>query len=155
MTPNPTLEPIEPDTALQLYLEDRRADLADATHRTHRGRLKHFITWCNDTDIDNLNDLSGRDLNKYKIHRASDVKAITLKTYLDTLRVFIRYCEGIDAIPPNTAQKIQSPEIMAPPSSRRICRLYYRGSVWKGGRTPRLCGGRHHNTDARPVRGLP
>lgn len=31
----PQLEPIEPDTAVELYLADRESELSKQTHRTH------------------------------------------------------------------------------------------------------------------------
>ena len=38
-------------------------ELADATIQAHQYRLKQFVRWCNDDSLDNLNDLSGRDLH--------------------------------------------------------------------------------------------
>jgi hypothetical protein len=41
-----SLEPIDPETALELYLADKENDLADASLRAHKYRLQHFVRWC-------------------------------------------------------------------------------------------------------------
>jgi hypothetical protein len=40
------LEPIKPKDAVELYLEDRKSELAKATQYAHSSRLGHFIRWC-------------------------------------------------------------------------------------------------------------
>jgi len=42
------LEPIEPDEAVELYLEDRKSELAKATQYAHSSRLGHFVRWCDE-----------------------------------------------------------------------------------------------------------
>ncbi len=107
----PLLEPIEPDTAVELYLTERESELAKQTLRTHRGRLKPFLEWCEDNDIDNLNDLTGRDTRRYKIWKSESIKNVTLKSYMDTLRVFLRWAVDIDAVHPDLPDKVQSPSL--------------------------------------------
>lgn len=107
----PQLEPIEPDTAVELYLTERKSELSKQTLRTHKGRLKLFLDWCAENDIDNLNDLTGRDTNRYKIWRSKEIKNVTLKSYIDTLRVFLRWATGIDAVHPELPNKVQSPTL--------------------------------------------
>jgi hypothetical protein len=45
------LEPIDPQTAVELYLADREAELADVTLTSHRSRLKFFVEWCEKRDL--------------------------------------------------------------------------------------------------------
>lgn len=86
------LEPIEPDHAVELYLEDRRDELADLTYSSHRSRLSYFVQWCDEQGIDNLNELTGRLLYEYRVWRRRDgnLSKPSLKSQMDTLRVFIR-----------------------------------------------------------------
>lgn len=119
-TTDANLEPIEPRTALKLYLDDREAELADQTHRTHRTRLGRLCEWCEEERIDNLNDLTGRDIRRYKIELGSNVKETTLKTYLDTLRVFLRLCRDVDAVHPELPNKVPSPDVKRKCRSRHI-----------------------------------
>ena len=108
-----SLEPLEPTDALELYLQEKRGEVSQATHYSHSSRLGHFVRWCDDQDITNLNDLSGRDLQRYKLWRRAegDLNNVSLKTQMDTLRVFIRWCETIDAVPIDLSTKVQSPTL--------------------------------------------
>ena len=63
------LEPIDPETALELYLADKETEFAKATHRSHASRLGHFVRWCDERDIINLNELTGRRLQEYHLWR--------------------------------------------------------------------------------------
>lgn len=113
-TQTQTLEPITPQTAVELYLEDKRSELAAASVRSHKSRLGHFITWCEQQEITNMNELTGRDMHRYKLWRREyngGIKPVTLKTQMDTVRVFIRFVESIEGVPQGTAQAVQSPQL--------------------------------------------
>ncbi|WP_152040692.1 hypothetical protein [Salinigranum salinum] len=61
------LEPLDPKTAVEMYLQERRTELSDASIQAHNYRLRHFIRWCDEQDIDNLNELTGRLLHQYRL----------------------------------------------------------------------------------------
>jgi site-specific recombinase XerD len=69
---NPDLEPISTEEAVELYLTEKRPEFAQATLRSHRSRLRHFIRWCDTENISNLNSLTGRDLHRYRLWRRED-----------------------------------------------------------------------------------
>jgi len=106
-----TLEPIDPEEAFTLYLRDRENELADATIDSYRYKLKRFVEWCREHELDNLNDLSGRDLLRFKQYRAEDLNSVSLKGQLDALRAFIRWCESIDAVEQDLHNKVLSPSL--------------------------------------------
>ena len=117
------LEPIEPQRALELYLTDRRGELRESTIRSHRSRLSIFINWCRDTeDIDNLNDLTGRTIHRYKVWRRTegDINTVTLKTQIDTVRVFIKWLETIEGCPQDLHAKVKSPSISSDENARAV-----------------------------------
>ena len=58
-----SLDPIKPEAALELYLEDKQREAAEATVRSHRSRLGHFIDWCDEEGIDNMNDWCETELH--------------------------------------------------------------------------------------------
>lgn len=68
-----TLEPIDPETALELYLAEREAEAAVSTIRSHGSRLSHFVRWCDEREIDTLNDLTGRKLHEYRPWRTTAI----------------------------------------------------------------------------------
>lgn len=105
------LEPIAPEEGVRLYLRDRRTDLAEETIESYSYKLTRFIEWCEKEDLDNLNDLSGRNLLEFKQHRAEDLNPVSLKGQLDTLRAFVRFCESIDAVEPDLHNKVLSPSL--------------------------------------------
>jgi integrase len=108
-----SLESIAPDRALELYLTDRENSVAQATLYSHRSRLGHLVRWCNKEDIENLNELSGRQLHEFRIWRRmeGDICPVTEKTQMDTLRVFINWAESIDAVEEDLHTKVLSPTL--------------------------------------------
>jgi integrase len=60
-----------------------------------------------------MNDLTGRDLHLYRLWRRDDgdLATATEKTQMDTLRVFIRFCEQIDAVRTDLSEAVVSPTL--------------------------------------------
>lgn len=117
-----SLEPIEPDTALELYLADKDNELAEASLKAHKYRLDHFIRWCDQQDIENLNNLSGRQLQRYRVWRRDEgnLSPVSEKTQMDTLRVFIRWLETVDGVEQDLSEKVLSPNITPEQNSRDV-----------------------------------
>ena len=106
-----TLEPIEPERAVELYLDDRRRDCEEATVKGHRLRLGFFVDWCEGRGIDNLNDLTARDLHEFQVWRREDLNVVSERTQMSTLRVFVQWCETIDAVTDGLFTKIKVPTV--------------------------------------------
>lgn len=107
------LEPLTPSRAVEMYLRERQNDVSSHTIEAHEYRLNHFLRWCDERDVTNLNDLSGRDLHDYKLWRRDDgdLSRVTVKTQMDTLRVFVRFCERVDAVEQELSEKVVSPTL--------------------------------------------
>ncbi|WP_373189100.1 tyrosine-type recombinase/integrase [Halolamina sp.] len=116
------LEPIEPETALELYIAEKETELSKSTIRPHRSRLGHFIRWCDERDITNLNELTGRKLQEFRLWRRNDgdLAKVSVKTQVDTLRVFVRWLGTIDAVDPDLDVKIVSPDVTPNKNSRDV-----------------------------------
>jgi Site-specific recombinase XerC len=114
------LEPIEPERALELYLKHKATECSEKTVQSHRYRLKNFVRWCERNDIENLNILSGRDLQAFRLWRQEDgdLGKLTLNKHMSTLRVFLKWCASIEAAPANLAEKIMIPRLR-PEEQRR------------------------------------
>ncbi|WP_158055326.1 tyrosine-type recombinase/integrase [Halorussus halophilus] len=105
------LEPISPAEAKEMYLDARKREVSKSTLDGYHYRLKHFIRWCEQVEgIENMNNLSGRDLQRFKTWRRDDgdLKPISLEGQLDALRIFIRWCGSIDAVEPNLHEKFEA-----------------------------------------------
>jgi hypothetical protein len=61
LTPNNDLEPIDPRAAQQLFLKNKATVCVDKTVQAHRYRPNHFVRWCDEQEITNLNNLTGDD----------------------------------------------------------------------------------------------
>jgi len=108
-----SLDPLAPEDAVKLYLDHREGELSSETLQSHRYRLEAFTEWCEENSIHNLNDLSGRKLHSYRVDRREedDLKPITLQGQLSTLRVFLKFCTSIDAVPESLPEKILLPTV--------------------------------------------
>lgn len=71
------------------------------------------MRWCETENINNLNEIDGRDLHTYKVWRVADgdLTKASEKTQIDTLRVFIRWCESINAVTDDLHTSIRSPTL--------------------------------------------
>lgn len=102
-----------PSEALERYLSDREDEVQKATLRSHRARLKHFIQWCDENEIEDMNALNGRHLQDFRYWRKEDgdLNNVSLHTQMTTFRVFITWCEDFQAVVPGLSEKIRVPDM--------------------------------------------
>ncbi|WP_313691549.1 tyrosine-type recombinase/integrase [Halorarum halobium] len=99
------LDPLSPKEGIEMYLEARRDELTEQTIQGQSYRLDAFRQWCEEEGVENLNDLAGRDLYRYRVWRREGngddrdpIAPVTLRGQLATLRAFLRFAEEIDAV---------------------------------------------------------
>lgn len=114
------LNPITPEDAKQICLRDKEAEFAASSVKSHRYRLKHFLRWCGEEDIHNLNDLTGRKIQQYRLGRRDDgnLSITSEKTQMGTLHVFIHWTESVDAVEQNLSTKVRSASITPKQNTR-------------------------------------
>jgi site-specific recombinase XerD len=114
------MESIEPSEAVTLYLEHKQTDATPSTVQSHEYRLNAFLRWCDEKGIYDMNELTGRDIHQYRVWRRKDgdLSPASEKTQMDTIRVFIRYCEQIEAVPDDLSESVQSPQLSKQQASR-------------------------------------
>lgn len=61
--------------------------------------------------VENLNAINGRDIQRFKKWRSEQVTVVTLKSQMDTLRVFLRFCESINGVVDDLADSVRSPSL--------------------------------------------
>ncbi|WP_255151768.1 tyrosine-type recombinase/integrase [Halorarius halobius] len=103
------LQPINPESAVEMYLNERQSELADKTLENITGHLRAFCEWCESEEIDDLTELTGRRLHDYRIWRQEGIAQTTLSINLSSLRKFLRWCVSIDAAPEGLDEKIILP----------------------------------------------
>lgn len=113
---SPDLDPIQPARAVQMYHEAMQDEHAESTRRSEKHRLRAFLEFCEEDEIENLNDLTGRDLYKYRTWRREgqgdgrdSIKLVTLKSQLASLRRFLRFAANIDAVEPEFHEQLSLP----------------------------------------------
>jgi site-specific recombinase XerC len=82
------LEPIEPEIAVELFLNEREMDVSETTLRHDKMQLRFFQQWCEKEEIENLNILDGRMIQQHQIWRRDehDLVPQSLKNHMDTIR---------------------------------------------------------------------
>ncbi|MDT3434272.1 site-specific integrase [Haloarcula sp. 1CSR25-25] len=111
MTKPNELEPLAPTEAIAFYEDDRRSEVSEETLQSHGYRLQRFAEWCDDNGIENLNTITGRDIQHFRKSRSEEVNTVTLKSQMDTLRVFMRFCESINGVQNGLADSVRSPSL--------------------------------------------
>ena len=113
------LEPIDPRTARELFVDHKEGECADSTLQSYRYHLKPFVEWCDHEEIDNLNELTGRGIQRYRLWRkdTSNLNRMTMKNHMSTMRVFLKWCASVEGVPSELYDKILIPRV--PPEERQ------------------------------------
>jgi len=114
------LEPMEPEEAVQRFLDHKEGEYSAESHREVGYSLKRFLEWCDHAGVENMNDVTGRSVSDFADWRGENVKPATVKTDIDRVRVFLRYCEGINAVEDDTADRIISPQLADEDEVRQV-----------------------------------
>jgi hypothetical protein len=64
---NDELEPFHPQETYKLFLEHKTTESSESTVQNYKYRLKPLGAWCEEQNLTDLNDLSGRDINKFRL----------------------------------------------------------------------------------------
>lgn len=107
------LEPLDPTTAKEMYQREREGEVSERRLQAHHYRLVHFIRWCEMEGLDNMNDPTGRKLHEYRLWKKDDgdLSALSLRTQLETFKMFIRFCEIVDTVQDGLHKKILLPTL--------------------------------------------
>ena len=104
------LESLRPEKAVEMYLTSREDEVTKKSLQNIKSDLKVFKQWCTERRIDNINEVDGRKLIDFRTWRNEQVKLITLKHNLWTIKKFVRFCEQVDAVQEGTSEKVVIPE---------------------------------------------
>lgn len=75
------LEHLCPADAIRIFIVQREGEVTEKTYQVYHYRLKPFVRWCDEENIDNLNGLMSRSLHEYCLWRkeGGDLKIISVK----------------------------------------------------------------------------
>ncbi|ELZ22387.1 integrase [Halosimplex carlsbadense 2-9-1] len=114
------LVPLAPEEGVDRFLQHREPSVRESTLQNGRTRLAHFLDWCDEQQIDNLNELTGRQLADFVAWRQTDIAPITLQKQLSTIRQACRWWADIDAVDEGLAEKVHAPELPDGAESRDV-----------------------------------
>jgi site-specific recombinase XerD len=114
------LEPLSPDAGVDRFLTHREPSVRESTLNNAKTRLRYFLEWCDERDIDDLNTLSGRDIADFVAWRRGDISPITLQKQLSTIRQALRWWADIDAVEDGLAETVHAPELPDGAESRDV-----------------------------------
>lgn len=113
-----SLQSLSPEEGVTRYLQSRKRELRERTVEEYRGKLEYFLEYADQHDIDDLNDLDGRDVDGYRLWRrensSDQVDSLSPKTMRDEMYLFqnfLLYLESIEAVKPGLSAKVQIPEL--------------------------------------------
>lgn len=92
-----------PKEAAERYLKERKPNVSDSTLYNHRSLLKQWWQWCDDHDIQTVNDLDGFDIADFRLDRQTQVGEVTLYNQMTVLRVFVRWMQSRELVSPGLA----------------------------------------------------
>lgn len=106
------LDPCSVDEGIKLFREEI-SGYTPGTQANYASVLRYLSNWCLVEEIENLNDLTARQLLEYRTWRQHDatpkgrsLKKSSLKSQMDKVRVFVRFCERINVVRPGLHQAI-------------------------------------------------
>jgi len=104
-------ENMDPQEAVDEYIESRRHESAASTLQNYSYRLARFTEFCARAEIEELSELNGRVIEKYKQDRVErgGVNSVTLEQQLRTFRHFIKWCESNEFVEEGLAGKMMIP----------------------------------------------
>jgi site-specific recombinase XerD len=113
-----TLVSTTPSEAVRRYLEARERELPDQTIAEYRGKLSHFVDFCDREGIEDCSNLTGRDLHDYRVYRREEsteqVDRLSIKSMRDELyllRNFLQVLEQQEAIRKGLHKNVEVPSL--------------------------------------------
>jgi site-specific recombinase XerD len=103
---------MSPNEAQKRFINKRSMDNTDRTIRGYNNRLIHFVRWCEEEDIQTVDELSGWLLDQYAMSlRQDDYAPATVKSRLSTLVQLLKYLANIEAVPSDLPEKVDVPNL--------------------------------------------
>jgi site-specific recombinase XerD len=103
---------LTPTEAVDDFLDEKKPEVSYSTWRNYRYPLRFFTEFCEDRGIEEINELSGYDLKKFKSERRkSDINNVTLYNNLSVLRVFLQWCEEAQQLDQGFHDLLALPEL--------------------------------------------
>ncbi|WP_058825920.1 site-specific integrase [Haloferax sp. Q22] len=105
------LKATPPHEAKNRFLKDKEPGVTRKTLKNYRTSLRQFCNWLDEQGVQTLNNLDSELIQRYKEYRLSNVKVITARQDMMTIKQFIEFCEHITAVPRGMADMVRIPQV--------------------------------------------
>lgn len=118
MSENKTLAPQD---AVEEYIQSR-VDAAYSTREKHKYRLQKFLDFTESQNLDDVGKLTPRHIEQFRQERIADgnTNLVTTEQTLHTFRVFLRYCERVEACREGLADTVVIPNVSSQDKARDV-----------------------------------
>ena len=107
------LEPLSPREGMEMWLDRQRSEKAEETVQSYFYRIRQFVEWCEARGIDNLNDLTTRDVYTFDSEcRADGLAQSTLNNRFGTLKLFLGFCVDFKAVRESVVKAVDVPSLV-------------------------------------------
>jgi site-specific recombinase XerD len=107
-----------PERLIELYQDHREGEVSEKTLRNNWGHLRDFREWCESNRIDDLRDLSGLELQEFRVHLKQDRRLTTVRNHVSTVRTFLRWLNRVDVLDEDLSRALEVPDVPAEEKSR-------------------------------------
>ena len=92
-------KPTPPEDAMNRFIKRKKAHISKKTQQNYRNSLKRLTEFFEKRGITCMTDVDSDELARFEEWRLDNVKPITCKNDMATVRNFIQFCETINAVP--------------------------------------------------------
>lgn len=104
------LESTDPKKAFDLWM--KRQDKSESTVQSYRYRIKPFLTYLQENGIDDLSEVTTRDIKEFETVRYNaNLERQTINNQFGTLRLFLQFCTELNAVNRDVAKAVEVPDL--------------------------------------------
>ena len=103
---------LTPREAWKRYIDRRKPETTKQSSKGYYYKLKLFVEWCEDEQIETVSEFTGWTFETYETKRSGDdLAAITLRQEMQTLKQYVEYLERIEAVDDGLSGKVHVPKV--------------------------------------------
>ena len=103
---------LKPREAWRRYMDRRRPESTEHSMLTYHYRLKQFVEFCENRNIETVSDFTGWTFENYETARSGDdIAPVTLNGEMKDVRLFVKYLERIEAVDDGLSEKVHIPNV--------------------------------------------
>jgi site-specific recombinase XerD len=105
------LESIAPREAFDLWMQQQQ-DKSKSTLESYRYRIRPFLHFLADQEIQDLSEVTTRDIKEYEGQRYdANLEKQTINNQFGTLQLFLAYCQKLNAVSEDVVKAIEIPNL--------------------------------------------